>query len=86
MPNSSLVATTRLPPILSSPIFSNLVDIDDVVSLSNGNFSGIRRESHALYHVALPAILGVKTKIMSRNEGEKKTHTFPKDQKVYSEK
>ena len=78
MPNSSLVATTRLPPILSSPI-SNLVDIDDVVSLSYGNFSGIRRESHALYHVALPAILGVKTKIMSRNEGEKNnTHTFPK--------
>lgn len=69
---------TSPPPSLSSPIFSNLVDIDDVVSLSYGNFSGIRRESHALYHVALPAILGVKTKIMSINDREKKTRTCPK--------
>lgn len=61
----------------SSPIFSNLVDVDDVVSLSYGNFSGIRRESHAFYHVALPAVLGVKTKIMSINERQtnKQTNT-----------
>lgn len=44
---------------LVTPIFSNLVDIDDVVSLSYGNFSGIRRKSHAFHHVALSAILHV---------------------------
>lgn len=47
---------------LSSPIFSNLVDVDDVVSLSYSNFSGIRRKSHALHHIAFPAILRVKKK------------------------
>lgn len=45
---------------LPLPIFSNLVYIDDVVSLSYGNFSGIRRKSHALHHIALSAILRVK--------------------------
>lgn len=64
-------------PHLSSPIFSNLVDIDDVVSLSYGNFCGIRRERHALHHVALPAVLEIKTNLMSMNEREKKTHICP---------
>lgn len=45
---------------LSLPIFSNFVHIDDVVSLSYGNFSGIRRKRHALHHVALSAVLRIK--------------------------
>lgn len=47
------------------------------VCLSYGNFCGIRRESHAFDHVALPAILGIQTKLISMNEREKKTHTYP---------
>lgn len=59
---------------LSSPIFSNLVDVDDVISLSYGNFSRIWRKSHALYHIALPAVLKTKRKreIMNRYERKKK--------------
>ena len=60
---------------LSSPVFSNLVDIDDVVSLSYGNLRGIRRKSHALHHIALPAILRVKKekkKIRKKEKDRKK--------------
>ena len=59
---------------LSSPVFSNLVDVDDVVSLSYGNLSGIRRKSHALHHIALPAILRVKKEKKNKKErkGQKK--------------
>lgn len=74
-PNSSFAGHPL--PHLSSPIFSNLVDIDDVVSLSYGNFCGIGRESHAFHHVAFPAVLGIKTKLMSTNERKKKTYACP---------
>ena len=41
------------------PIIANFVNVDNVVRLSNGNFSRIRREGHALDHVAFLAIFGV---------------------------
>lgn len=63
---------------LSSPVFSNLVDVDDVVSLSYGNLSGIRRKSHALHHIALPAILRVKKeeKKIRKKRTEKRSNEY----------